>query len=138
MSIRTLIDSVKEPLEAEKHGSRSWWDSPIIPFIPEETSSEVERDDFIEVALKADQSLSTTGTLNTVKKNVRKYSHGPIEMLLKWKMDLEKNDQGKADQGCLVQVCLRRNDSRRRSSHHFQRPEKRCMQLSTSQWSSER
>ena len=68
MSIKTLIDSVKEPLEAEKYGRRSWWDSPIIPFIPEESLSELERDDFIEVALKADLSLITTGTLNTSKK----------------------------------------------------------------------
>ena len=90
MSLKTLRDSVKDPLDAERMGSRSWWDSPVIPFIPEQSSGELTKDKFIEVALKADASLNIMSTLNTVKKNVKKYSHGPVEMLLKWKMDLDE------------------------------------------------
>ena len=88
MSLTLLCESVKDPLEAERSGSRSWWDAPIIPFIPEKPNSTMAKDEFIEVALKADRSVSVTGTLNTIKKTVRKYSHGPIEDLLRWKMNL--------------------------------------------------
>lgn len=90
MSNSLLRTSVKEATDAEKLGSSTWWDHPVIPFIPEKESTEISRDEYIEVSIKADKSSNITGNLNTLKKNMRRYSHGPVEMLLQWKGDLHE------------------------------------------------
>ena len=54
----TLRGCVKDPKEAER-GQATWWNKPIIPFIPEEKTEETGKDSIIEVMIRVNMNLTT-------------------------------------------------------------------------------
>ena len=57
---KTLRDCVKDPSEAER-GSETWWNKPIIPFIPEDKDESAEKDTFIEITIKVNDTEKSVG-----------------------------------------------------------------------------
>lgn len=67
-----------------------WWDIPIIPFVPVSKDSKMDKQEFVEVTLRANITSKAKDLGSIVKKTVRKYIHGSIEDLLVWKNEMEE------------------------------------------------
>ena len=93
MSNLTLLSCVKDPSEAER-GQASWWNKPIIPFIPEKKDDKFRDESYIEVTIKVN-ATEKVGINNQVKLRMKKFSFGPIEELIRWRQDLERIIQKK-------------------------------------------
>ena len=88
MISNTLITCVKDPSEAER-GHATWWNKPIVPFIPEAKDPDMGKEVHIEVTIKVNAS-EKCGKNNQVKLQMKKFSFGPIEDLIRWRMDLDR------------------------------------------------
>ena len=86
-SIKTLVDSVKDPADAERKAG-AWAGKSIVPFIPSLPDDSFGAESFIEMTLKVNlgQQLSKG---NSVKKKIRKFFHGSVEERLRWKRELD-------------------------------------------------
>ena len=86
----TLRASVKDPSDVERQKGRTYFDHSVIPFIPEKRDETMGKDEFVELQLRVNRDL-INGSIesNLVKKRVKIFSHGSIEDLLLWKIDVE-------------------------------------------------
>lgn len=84
----TLRASVKSAQEAER-GQATWWNKPIVLFIPEEKEDGDGKEAFIEVLLKVNMDERNSAA-NQVNLRLKKYSFGPMEDLIHWTQDLKR------------------------------------------------
>jgi len=85
--MKTLVDSVKDPSEAERKGGM-FGVKGIIPFIPEAIDPSLEERGCVEFVVKVNQS-GTLSKNNSVKRRIQKFSYGTTEELLRWKRELD-------------------------------------------------
>ena len=80
IGIKTLRDSVRTAAEAER-GNISYWDKPLIPFIPEEITPKLANEDHLDMELRIND-MSKVSNSNKVFVKLRKFSGGPVEEML--------------------------------------------------------
>lgn len=85
-----LIESVKDLKDMERKKGSSYFENAVIPFIPEKTDSALGKNEFVELTLRVNKDMVNRGVdSNLVKKRVKIFSHGNLEDLLLWKIDVE-------------------------------------------------
>lgn len=84
----TLRQSVTNASDMEKTEGRSFFDHPVIPFIPEDRDESLEKDEYIVLTLKVDRNAGNTQE-NAMMRKLQIFSHGTIEDLLVWKKEVD-------------------------------------------------
>ena len=83
-----LSDCVKDGSEAER-GQATWWNKPIVPFIPNKPEEGSGTSTSVEILVKVNDN-EKLGVNNQVKLSIKKFAFGGVEELIRWRQDLER------------------------------------------------